>query len=204
MHKGPRLIKAVRECPRITVKGVWYRSVDGEVFRHFYHPTKPMRPLWGLGAPAGGARFTPRNGPSSLYLAEDLETANREGLQATAGTPVKPPAGVTRAVYTVKVELTDIIDLRDDSVGLSLGTSAAELGGPWRYRRDKKTAPTQRLGRIAAKVGAEGLLFQSTKHTGGCLVVFIGNVRSTSFLEVSDSSRLLERIPPGGTSVGGS
>ena len=78
MHQGRRLIKAVRACARLVVNGVWYRSVDTEVFRHFYDATKPMRPLWGLGAPTGGARFTPKDGPSSLYLAEDLETANRE------------------------------------------------------------------------------------------------------------------------------
>src|SRR5438105_14584535 len=99
MFQGSRLRKAVRECPRLQVRGLWYRSVDGEVFLHFYDLSMPMRPLWGLGAPARGARFTPKGGPSSLYVAEDLETATREGLQVTLGTPVKPAAGVTRALY---------------------------------------------------------------------------------------------------------
>ncbi len=196
MHKGRRLIRAVRGCARIAVKGVWYRSIDGEVFRHFYDATKPMSPLYGLGAPASGARFTPKDGPPSLYLAQDVETAIREGLQVTEGTSVKPPAGVTRTEYTVEVVLTDIIDLRHKSVRLLLGTNATELGGPWRYRKDKRTPPTQQLGRIAANnVGVEGLLYQSTKGTGACLVVFTGNLRSTSMLQVSDPSGVLERIP---------
>src|ERR1019366_4037874 len=80
MNEGRRLSEAVSRSPLGRVHGVWYRSVDGEVFRGFYDAKNPMRPLWGLGAPRGGARFTPRNGPSSLYLAEDVETAQREGL----------------------------------------------------------------------------------------------------------------------------
>src|SRR5580693_5090710 len=87
MKEGRRLSEALEKCPRVAVRGVWYRSVDGEVFRGFYTATNPMRPLWGLGAPRSGALFTPKNGPSSLYVAEDIETANREGLQVTLGTP---------------------------------------------------------------------------------------------------------------------
>jgi RES domain-containing protein len=134
----------------VQVGGVWYRSVDGAVFRGFYGSKRPMRPLWGLGAPRGGGRFTPKNGPSSLYVAEDVDTANREGWQVTSGAPVKPAAGVTRAIYTVEVEINDVINLRDRWVRTLLGTSVAELRGPWRYRRDRKTPPTQRLGGMVA------------------------------------------------------
>jgi RES domain-containing protein len=179
----------------VNVQGVWYRSVDGDVFRHFYNARKPARPLWALGAPKSGARFTPKDGAPSLYVAEDVVTATHEGLQVTLGTPVKPPAGVTRAVYTVKVQLGNIIDLRDKSVSALLGTNAAELKGAWRYRRDKKVPATQRLGRLAAKLGVEGLLFQSTKGSGACLVVFPANLKGPSFLEVSDATNVLERLP---------
>jgi RES domain-containing protein len=166
MKEGRRLSEALETCPRVAVRGLWYRSVDGEVFRGFYTTTNPMRPLWGLGAPRSGARFTPKNGPSSLYVAEDIETANREGLQVTLGTPVRPPAGVTRATYTVEVDLVEAVDLRDRSVRLLLGTSVAELRSAWRYRKDKKRPPTQRLGVAAARRGLAGLIFQSTKGAG--------------------------------------
>jgi RES domain-containing protein len=73
MHGGSRLSKAVDGCPRVSVRGVWYRSVDGAVFRGFYDARNPIRPLWGLGAPRSGARFTPRNGPPSLYVAQDVD-----------------------------------------------------------------------------------------------------------------------------------
>lgn len=87
MKRGRSLSEAVKDCPRVKQRGVWYRSVDGAVFRGFYDAKHPMRPLWGLGAPRGGARFTPTNGPASLYVAEDLDTANREGLQVKLGRP---------------------------------------------------------------------------------------------------------------------
>jgi hypothetical protein len=62
MHRGRRLSEAVHACPRVRVHGVWYRSVDGAVFLGFYDKKNPKRPLSGLGAPRGGARFTPKNG----------------------------------------------------------------------------------------------------------------------------------------------
>jgi RES domain-containing protein len=154
-----------------------------------------MRPLSGLGAPRGGARFTPRAGPSSLYVAEDVETSNREGLQVTLGTPVKPPAGVTRTVYTVKVQLSDVVDLREPAVHALLGTSAAELTLAWRYRKDGKMPATQRLGSVAANIGVEGIIFQSTKAAGACLVIFTDNLTATSWLEVSDGKSILDRLP---------
>ena len=195
MLKGPSLAKALRARVAISVAAVWYRSVDGAVFRQFYSATNPTRPLWGLGAPKSGARFTPRNGAASLYVAEDVETANREGLQVTLGTPVMPPVGMTRAIYTVQVQLSDVIDLRDKATCALLGTNGKELAGAWRYRKDRKTPPTQRLGRLAAKLGVEGLIFQSTKGLGVCLVVFTANLRSSSFIEVSDGVEVLERMP---------
>jgi RES domain-containing protein len=196
MREGRRLSEALERCPRVAVRGVWYRSVDGEVFRGFYTKTNPMRPLWGLGAPRSGARFTPKNGPPSLYVAEDIETANREGLQVTLGTPLKPPAGVTRAIYTVEVDIVEAMDLRDPSVRSLLETSVVELRSAWRYRKDKKRPPTQRLGAAVAKCGLAGLIFQSTKGAGACFVVFTDNLKKTgSRLEVKDGTRVLERLP---------
>jgi hypothetical protein len=103
---------------------------------------------------------------------------------------------VTRAFYTVEVEIDDVIDLRARAVRTLLGTSIAELGGPWRYRRDRKTPPTQRLGAVVAKRGIAGLLFQSTKGPGACLVVFTDNLkRCGSSIQVSDGGGVLERLP---------
>lgn len=196
MHTGSRLITALRECPRVPVRDVWYRSVDGEIFVRFYDKKNPMRPLWGLGAPAGGARFTPKSGASSLYLAEDLETANREGLQVTLGTRLKPPAGVTRATYSATVSLSDVIDLRDAKVQRMLGTTKSELKSAWRRRVDGSFPPTQRLGRIAARnIGVEGLIFKSTKGTGACMVVFIDNLHSGSSIVVRGPSGVLQQLP---------
>jgi hypothetical protein len=132
----------------------------------------------------------------AVYLAEDVETAHREGLQVMVGTPLRPPAGVTRAIHTVEVAIKEVIGLRDPAVRALLGTSAAELAGPWRYRKDRRQPPTQRFGGAVAKCGIAGLLFQSTKGAGACLAVFIDNLKhSGSFVEVRDGSGVLERLP---------
>jgi RES domain len=114
----------------------------------------------------------------------------------TLGTPLRPSAGVTRATYTVEVEISDVIDLRERSVRDHLGTNLAELCAPWRYRKDRSKPPTQRLGKAVAQGGFSGLLYRSTKGAGACLVVFTDNLkRSGSWLEVQDGSRTLERLP---------
>jgi RES domain-containing protein len=166
MHRGRRLSEAVHACPRVRVHGVWYRSVDGAVFLGFYDKKNPKRPLWGLGAPRGGARFTPKNGPPSLYVAEDVDTANREGLQVTLGTPLRPSAGVTRATYTVEVEISDVIDLRERSVRDHLGTNLAELCAPWRYRKDRSKPPTQRLRESSGARRLLGIALQVDQGSG--------------------------------------
>ena len=93
------------------------------------------------------------------------------------------------------LHVVDVIDLRDKATCALLGTNGKELAGAWRYRKDRKTPPTQRLGRLATKLGVEGLIFQSTKGLGVCLVVFTANLRSSSFIEVSDGVEVLERMP---------
>jgi hypothetical protein len=57
---------------------------------------------------------------------------------------------------------------------------------------------TQRLGSVAANMGVEGLIFQSTKGAGASLVVFIDNLTAGSLLEVSDGKNILDRLPARG------
>lgn len=179
------------------ISGVWYRSVDGEVYRLFYsdQAAKRTRPLWGLGASRDGARFTSKGGATSLYVAEDFETANREAFQVTRARSVKPPAGVVRVTFSVTVRVSTVLDLCNGRVRKSLGTNIPELKSAWRYRRDGTTPPTHILGRVAAELGLEGLRFPSTKGAGACLVIFTDSLKPGSVLVVSDGRRLLERLP---------
>jgi RES domain-containing protein len=197
MLKSSHLAKALQACPRTPVVGNWYRSVAADRYVSFFIAPSAdgFRPLSGLGARRTGARFTPPNGPASLYVAGDVETSTREALQITVGTPIQPPAGVIRTIYTVTVNLTNVVDLRAPAVLRFLETSAEELAASWRFRRNRSTPPTQNLGRLAAKVGLEGLIFQSTKGPGPCLVIFTDKLLASSFLEVRDGNTILERLP---------
>ena len=97
-------------------------------------------------------------------------------------------------VYTVEVKLRDVIDLRDVDTQSALGTSAVEVGSAWRFKKGRNTPPTHRLGRAAATVGIEGLVFKSTKGAGACLVVFIDNLSSGSELQVQINGNIIEAL----------
>ncbi len=117
----------------------------------------------------------------SLYLAEDAETAHREGnsifyrtLQYMYGGGIGydqllPPE--ESVLIGVMVIASRLLNLRDSSVQARLQTSPQELGSAWKTVMD---APTQRLGEaVLINGGFEGLIYESVQcpnHT--CLVMF--------------------------------
>ncbi len=156
------------------------------------------RPLYDLGAPRSGARFTPKGGAPALYLAEDHATALQEMLQVGAHAGLKPVFGMSALVlFQVSVQLASVLDLTDAGVPKAIRTNAKELAGPWRLPVSGKRPPTQALGAAVATNGRfDGMLFQSTKGPGRCLVAFTANLRPPAFVEIRDpSSKLVERLP---------
>lgn len=132
--------------------GVLFRAVHLEALYGFHRapPYPHPQPLYSLGAPARGARFTPRGGPASLYLAEDTETALAEANQVNlairhqnlSAAPLIEPT-VTLAVT---VHLLSVLDLGDDAVRSVVATDVAELTGSWRLPPPAALPPTQALG----------------------------------------------------------
>ncbi len=193
MLRSDRLRRALTRAPRLAITRLTFcRQVNAVVFRAFVAPGKRRTsPLYALGAPAHGGRFTPRGGPSALYLAGDALTAAREALQVTAPAPVRPGLGASWGVFTVEVCLAAVLDLTAAHVRRALGTSVAELSAPWRLRR---SPPTQRLGRLAVDVGLEGLLYPSARAGRQCLVVFTGNLRRGSWVRMVEDGLERERL----------
>jgi hypothetical protein len=78
-----------------------------------------------------------------------------------------------------------------------LGTSAAELRQPWRFRRDRRTPPTHVLGRAVAAGGrVQALRFASTKGDGACVVILTRAVAAPGFVRVRDpEDRLVATLP---------
>lgn len=179
--------------------GLLYRVVPAGVLYGFSAagPYTP-RPLYNLGPPTGGARYTPRGGAPAIYLAGDIATAMYETLQVPHTMPLSPPAhGTALVVYNVRVKLERLLDLTSSPMLRVLATTPTELSEPWRFRRDRRKPPTHRLGAAAAaSQRIQGIRFASTKGPGDCCVIFTERVTPPSLVEVADpAGRLVERIP---------
>jgi RES domain-containing protein len=199
MHSTAILRRLIKTVPVVSLDESLYRVVRADVLYGFFKdgPHTP-RPLHSLGPPRGGARFTPRGGVPSLYLAGDMETAMREYLQIASPQSLRPlqPAGAL-VTYSAKVSLASVLDLTSPTIQRRLGTSKKELAEPWRYRRDRRKPPAQILGAVAAKDGRiQAIRYHSTKGPGDCLVIFTESLEPPTFVEVFDpDDNLVERIP---------
>lgn len=116
-------------------QNILYRAIALEALYGFHHqpPYVTVHPLFNLGAPKNGGRFTPRGGPLSLYLAEEPETAFAEVEQLYAKlrrqnppqfAPVKPTV-----LISMNVLLDHVLDLTHPSVQSALQTNLQELAG---------------------------------------------------------------------------
>lgn len=164
----------------------------------------PPQPLWPGGAAVRGARFTPRGGFGTIYLASDYETALLE-VQAVFRTSdsrtvtLDPQPWV---VVSVDGILTDVLDLTDQRIRDRLGTTLAELTGDWLYTQSSgATPPTQLLGRLAYESERiTGLLYVSARNPerGKGIAVFAERLTSDrlDYLEsVDPDGRLHQRLP---------
>jgi hypothetical protein len=81
MHTSARLRKVLLTLPRITIHGLWSRAIGFDLLKGA-PPGAPVgsspQPLWPGGSALSGARFTPKGGFNSLYLADDPVTALHE------------------------------------------------------------------------------------------------------------------------------
>lgn len=161
------------------------------------------QPLWPGGAALNGARFTPKGGFSSLYLATDPVTALHEVVSVF--TPPRGPVFTLRTspwvVITVEGVLSNIIDLTDFGIQRKLKTSMAELTGDWAYTQSTVgRAPTQVLGQAAFDSGILGFQYKSARNIGGgdAVVVFTDHLANhyPSYLQVFDEHHnLTQRLP---------
>jgi RES domain-containing protein len=145
-----------------------------------------------------GARFNPKGGFGCVYLSGDAVTALAEVEGVFLHRQPRPVLVLCRRVWMViRVEglLTRVLDLADPKVQTLLGSSPAELTGPW-LGLDRP--PTQRLGQAAFDSGrVAALRYGSIKHPDGYnLVVFTDRLASiaSDYLEVSEPG-MAQRLP---------
>jgi RES domain-containing protein len=195
-----KLALALARVPTTRFEGLLCRAVhSGTLYRFLRRTLYPPRPLYNLGPPANGARFTPKGGAPALYLAQDFETSLREYLQLGKGARLTPRSEKEGAIvcFTAKVRLESVLDLTTDTVQKALSTDDNELKSPWRFRKKRGVPPTHRLGRaIAAARRFDAVRFKSSKGNGDCFMILTEALVTPSFVEVKDPASLLtERIP---------
>ena len=188
MLAGAKLKAALAKVRRISVHGPWSRVVGFRYLLKAPGGRGAPQPLWGGGAKIAGARFTPKGGFDSIYLASDPITAMHEvqALVMLPGVPVPlrtPPS----VVVTVDGIVSHVLDLTDSATLKTLGTNPQEMTGVWVMAANP---PTQALARAAYATGRfAGIRYASSKHPGGTnLVVFPDRLTAseTDFLEVYD------------------
>jgi RES domain-containing protein len=185
------LTVAVSRLPAVAYTGTLFRRVALVALQS----VEPHRFLYAFGAGKDGARFTPRRGPASLYVAEDELTAEAESKQGCFEN-FRKTAASPAVVYSLKVSLKAVLDLTDAKIVKKIGSSQAEVAAPWRLHRKK--APTQILGLAAFDSGKfDALRYRSTKNPKGiCYVIFTPRLDGTSFVELYDpDGNFSERIP---------
>jgi RES domain-containing protein len=173
----------------------------------FLSPT----PLTGVGPTIRGARFTPKGGFRTLYLAEDPLTAlvefQHESLKLMRD--MDDEFGVRLPVLATLIphaffSHSAILDVTRREVRLHLGTDLNELAAPWRplVGPGLPLPPTQILGQEAFDSGLFlGIRYFSTRNPGGiCLAIFEDRLRATAgpdFLDLDDSRNggPFQRIP---------
>jgi RES domain-containing protein len=195
--------------PRITVPsphGSWSRTVGAHLL---LGPPRgapegsPPQPLWPGGAANIGARFTPRGGFGTIYLASDEQTAllEAESIFLSSRGSVHPGLRQPQTLLPVTGFLPDFLDLTDPATQRELETSLSELTGHWRVIQDTGgTPPTQLLAQAAYDAGSiAGLYYVSAKNpvAGRGIAVFVDRlIPGRHLLEVIDPNRVFnQRLP---------
>ncbi len=119
----PKLDAALAGLPRASLHGPWTRVV---ALKHLLGPSPDA--LYAKGAPAQGARYTPKGGMDSIYPASDPVTALTE-VQAVFLHPPAPAFTIKTPPWTlIPVDVvTDVVDLCDPANRVALGMSFQEL-----------------------------------------------------------------------------
>lgn len=139
-------------------------SWDGLVFRHMFGDIPPAK------TNVAGARWNPPN-VEAIYTSCEPETALAEAEYYLSLQPLRPKA--KRVLYTIRLTLQSVLDLRDPGRVAHLGISSAALAGA-------DVTECRRLGGAVAWLRYEGLLIPSARRDGGTnLVIYRQDLSGT-------------------------
>lgn len=127
------------------------------------HVSPRVRTLAGT---AAGGRWGFPGSYSVLYLGRPKDSVVVEAyrhlvddIEGMTGDLVGP-----RRLLTCRVEVTNLLDLRDPAGRHAVGLTAEELVGPWE--------PCQRIGQAAHQLGLHGVIAPAATQLGETLALF--------------------------------
>jgi RES domain-containing protein len=139
------------------------------------------------------ARWNPPGSFPIIYASLDPSTALDEVLAHFRHFRIPIESAMPRVTVSVRVRLQKVLDLTDGAIRSAIRVSERRMiGEPWREKQQAgEEALTQALGRLAHELDWEGLLAPSAASRGGVnLIVFPGNLRKTSGLEIVNVDQL--------------
>lgn len=158
-------------------------SVKGDFFRHV-----SLRYQTLVGSDAGG-RWGPPGEFSVLYLGRPRENVIAEAYRRL----IDPVEGMTpelvapRRLFTCKVSVSGIVDLRDKNLIEDIGATADGLMTSYEQ--------CQRIGAAVYRRGFTGVLAPSAAHLGETLALFDGRLDGTELPTITREEVWLE-LPP--------
>jgi RES domain-containing protein len=152
----------------------------GVVYRHMFASYSPTLEN------TRGARWNPR-GVAAIYTSVERETALGEANYRLSLEPLRPRA--RRAIYSIRVTLHHVLDLRSMKLLQQIGIDDSCLGGV-------DLSACQQVGGAAAWLDHDGLLVPSARGPGGNLVIFPAKRSSDAVFEVIASEIVEESTLP--------
>jgi len=150
------------------------------------HVSRKVRVLSGS---RSGGRWGPPGGYPVLYLGRPRESIVAEayralvdGVEGMTGDQVAP-----RRVLTCRVDVTQVLDLREEPSREAVGLSLGDLFGP--------PAPCQRVGQAAHQLGLHGLIAPAATEVGETLALFEQHLPEAQLPVLTDEA-LWVTLPP--------
>jgi RES domain-containing protein len=191
------LILALQSLPIVSLKGTAYRSI---LNKYVSSPQYDNSPLSTKSSQTVGGRYNPPNQFGALYAADTPGNALVETLamlktnEGFIGIKSSP-----RLVLSLEYQLSQVLDLFENTNQCVIGTDLDELKQSWRdVNVEGRVAATQNLGMAIYDMGRiEALKVPSAKIAGAYnLVVFPDRLTEDSFVSVYDEDRLITaKIP---------
>jgi RES domain-containing protein len=120
----------------------------------------------GRGSQMYGARWTPKNSFSTVYLCETAEAALQEYLARGRRMKLPDHKSLPMTMLSVRVKVANLLDLTGEEVSSVINPLLTMEKIHWRAIQDRREAVSQAIGRTIKEMGFSGLAAPSQACPG--------------------------------------